>query len=102
MTTKNTAAILALVAQLTTLLAEDQARPQDVSSTEPKAAPTRSNRVLLTAEEAAERLGVGRTTMYRLIGSGEIESVQIGRLRRIPVTAVDAYARKLLQNTDAA
>nr|WP_238412858.1 helix-turn-helix domain-containing protein [Saccharothrix deserti] len=58
--------------------------------------------MLLTTEEAAERLGVGRTTMYRLIGTGEVESVQIGRLRRIHVAAVDAYARKLLQNPDAA
>ncbi|WP_158852348.1 helix-turn-helix domain-containing protein [Saccharothrix deserti] len=102
MTAKNTAAILALVAQLTTLLAEEQTESRDVSSVVPKATAAPSNRVLLTTEEAAERLGVGRTTMYRLIGTGEIESVQIGRLRRIHVAAVDAYARKLLQNPDAA
>lgn len=99
MTTKNTAAILALMAQLTALLAEGDVNPQDVRGDEPKVTVARPARVLLTTEEAAERLGVGRTTMYRLIGSGEIESVQIGRLRRIPVTAVDAYARKLLQNS---
>ncbi|WP_433267235.1 helix-turn-helix domain-containing protein [Actinosynnema sp. CS-041913] len=99
MTAKNTAAILALVAQLTALLADNE-QPSDAVEAVPSE--VRSNRVLLTTEEAAERLGVGRTTMYRLIGDGEIESVQIGRLRRIHVSAVDTYARKLLQRPDAA
>ncbi|MEY9843069.1 excisionase family DNA binding protein [Streptacidiphilus sp. BW17] len=47
--------------------------------------------VALTVEEAARRLGIGRTTMYALIASGEVQSVQIGRLRRIPADALDAY-----------
>ncbi|WP_024875356.1 helix-turn-helix domain-containing protein [Saccharomonospora piscinae] len=58
-------------------------------------------RVLLTAEEAAERLGIGRTLMYRLIRTGEIESVRIGRLRRVPTTAIHDYATRLI-NSDAA
>jgi excisionase family DNA binding protein len=47
--------------------------------------------VALTVEEAARRLGVGRTKMYALIASGEIPSVAIGRLRRIPAEALNAY-----------
>ncbi|WP_405413637.1 helix-turn-helix domain-containing protein [Streptomyces rubiginosohelvolus] len=47
--------------------------------------------VALTVEEAARRLGVGRTTMYALIASGEIGSVLIGRLRRVPVEALATY-----------
>jgi excisionase family DNA binding protein len=47
--------------------------------------------VALTVEEAARRLGVGRTTMYALIASGEVSSVRIGRLRRIPAEALSAY-----------
>ena len=35
-------------------------------------------RLLLTVEEAAERLGIGRTLMYTLVKEGEVESVQIG------------------------
>jgi excisionase family DNA binding protein len=50
-----------------------------------------STRVALTVEEAARRLGVGRTTMYALVASGEVQSVQIGRLRRVPVRALDSY-----------
>ncbi len=47
--------------------------------------------VALTVEEAARRLGVGRTTMYALLASGEIPSVTIGRLRRIPAEALKDY-----------
>jgi excisionase family DNA binding protein len=52
-------------------------------------------RVLLTVEEAAEQLGIGRTLTYKLINSGEIESIRIGRLRRVPTTAIQDYARRL-------
>lgn len=47
--------------------------------------------VLLTVEEAARRLRVGRTTCYGLIRSGELESIDIGRLRRVPADAPAAY-----------
>ncbi|WRZ91983.1 excisionase family DNA-binding protein [Streptomyces sp. NBC_01007] len=50
---------------------------------------------LLTVEEAARRLRIGRTTCFRLVLSGEIESVTVGRLRRVPVDAVPAYVSKL-------
>jgi excisionase family DNA binding protein len=51
--------------------------------------------VLLTVEEAADRLRIGRTTMYALVSSGAVESVKVGRLRRVPVEAVDAYVTVL-------
>ncbi|MFE5584423.1 helix-turn-helix domain-containing protein [Kitasatospora sp. NPDC056531] len=47
--------------------------------------------VALTVEEAARRLGVGRTTMYALVSSGEVPSVTIGRLRRVPAEALKGY-----------
>lgn len=59
-------------------------------------------RVLLTVEEVAQRLGVGRTTAYSLVRNGEIESVHIGRLRRIPKEAVDNYAARLTARNPAA
>ena len=40
--------------------------------------------LVLTVEEAADRLGVGRTVMYALVSSGAVESVRIGRPRRVP------------------
>ena len=53
-------------------------------------------RVLLTTEEAAESLKVGRCKVYDLIRSGELESIKIGRLRRIPVASIRAFAQRLL------
>lgn len=50
-----------------------------------------AGRIVLTVEEAAECLGIGRTLMYTLVMAGEVESVHIGRLRRIPRDALDAY-----------
>jgi excisionase family DNA binding protein len=44
-------------------------------------------RLLLTVEAAAERLSISRTRMYALIKSGEVMSVRVGRLRRVPVAA---------------
>ena len=51
--------------------------------------------LLLTVEQAAERLGIGRTLLYALVSAGEIESVQIGRLRRIPADALPAFLHRL-------
>ncbi|TWP33974.1 helix-turn-helix domain-containing protein [Leekyejoonella antrihumi] len=54
-----------------------------------------AERVVLTVEEAAERLGVGRTLVYALVKSGDIESISIGRLRRIPCDALDDFVERL-------
>jgi len=51
--------------------------------------------VLLTVEEAARRLNIGRTTMYSLVSAGTIESVTIGRLRRVPVECLDNFVAAL-------
>jgi excisionase family DNA binding protein len=40
-------------------------------------------RLLLTVEEAAERIGICRSNMFKLIRQGDVESVTIGRLRRV-------------------
>ncbi|WP_129308187.1 excisionase family DNA-binding protein [Streptomyces sp. L2] len=58
--------------------------------------------VLLTVEEAARRLRIGRTTCFRLVMSGEIESVTVGRLRRVPVDALCAYVAKLRRSAAVA
>jgi excisionase family DNA binding protein len=46
-------------------------------------------------EDAAQRLGIGRTLMFALVKRGEVESVTIGRLRRIPIDALDNYVNAL-------
>lgn len=52
--------------------------------------------ILLTVEEAARRLNIGRTTMYGLISAGAIQSVTIGHLRRIPAECLESYVSALL------
>ncbi|MGH3829217.1 MAG: excisionase family DNA-binding protein [Pseudonocardiaceae bacterium] len=99
-TDTRTTEIAALLARLGQLMSQEQRNevPQQ---------PTRSlpERVLLTAEEAAEQLGIGRTLMYKLIANGEIESIRIGRLRRVPTAAIKDYATRLVtrnRTSDAA
>jgi excisionase family DNA binding protein len=50
---------------------------------------------LLRIEEGAEQLGIGRSLMYRLVLAGEIQSVPVGRLRRIPSEALTEYVDRL-------
>lgn len=45
--------------------------------------------------EAARRLDCGRTTVYKLISSGQLESVKVGRLRKVPVAAIEEYVKRL-------
>jgi excisionase family DNA binding protein len=51
--------------------------------------------LLYTAEQAAERLGVGLTTTKALIKSGELRSVKILRCRRVPAEALREYVQRL-------
>ena len=52
-------------------------------------------RLLLTVEEAADRLGIGRSLMYELIGCGQIVSIRVGRLRRVPLASLTDYVAAL-------
>ncbi len=51
--------------------------------------------VLLTVEQAAHRLGIGRTMAFALIAQGRLATVRIGRLRRIPVQAIPEFVESL-------
>jgi excisionase family DNA binding protein len=64
--------------------------------------PSTPERCLLTVEEAARRLSIGRTTCFKLIRTGALESVPIGRLRRIPSDAIPEYVARLRASHHAA
>jgi excisionase family DNA binding protein len=51
--------------------------------------------LLLTPEEAARQLSIGRTKVFALMESGAIRSVKIGRSRRIPADALTDYVASL-------
>jgi excisionase family DNA binding protein len=51
---------------------------------------------LLTVEEAANELRLGRTRTYELVAAGIIRSVKVGRSRRVPATEIARYVERLL------
>jgi excisionase family DNA binding protein len=46
---------------------------------------------LLTAAEVAAQLRVSTMTIYRLIRSGELPAVRVGRNYRVPVAELERY-----------
>ncbi len=48
-------------------------------------------RVLLTVEEVAQCLGIGRTLCWSLVHQGEIPSMKLGRLVRVHRVALEAW-----------
>src|SRR3954469_6221306 len=57
--------------------------------------PASSDPLLLTPEEAAEVLRVGRTTIYALMKAGDLHPVHIGRSCRISRAELERYVRRL-------
>ena len=52
---------------------------------------TERTEYLMNPEELAEFLGLGRTYTYRLLASGEIPCVRIGRLKKVRRTDVEQF-----------
>ncbi|MGA2514614.1 MAG: excisionase family DNA-binding protein [Candidatus Limnocylindrales bacterium] len=46
---------------------------------------------LLSPEQAADALGVRRTMIFAMLASGECAWIKLGKLRRIPASAVDRH-----------
>jgi excisionase family DNA binding protein len=57
-----------------------------------------TEKLLLTVGEAADRLGVGRSFLYQLIQRGEVQSLKLGRARRVPLRALDEFVNKRLED----
>ena len=53
-------------------------------------------KLLVSVEEAAVILSSGRNTIYELVLRGRIASIKIGRLRRVPVTALHEFVNQQL------
>jgi excisionase family DNA binding protein len=60
-----------------------------------------TGRLLLRAEEVAEELGIGRSTVYRLLQTGQLRGVLIGKARRFSRAEVEAFVERLRESDDA-
>lgn len=56
---------------------------------------------LLTVKQVAERLSVGRTTVYELIAKQQIRTIKIGRARRIPESVLDQWIARQLPDEES-
>jgi excisionase family DNA binding protein len=57
--------------------------------------------LLVTVEEAATLLRIGRTTTYELVMSGRLQSVKVGRRRLVVRDGVQRYVGELIRTQDA-
>ena len=53
------------------------------------------DKLLLTPVEAAQVLGIGRSKVYELLSSGQLDSVRIGSCRRVPADALHSFLVEL-------
>jgi excisionase family DNA binding protein len=64
---------------------------------------TNTNRASAKAvrmEVAAELVGVGRTTMYGLVMSGQMRSLKVGSRCLVPISAIDEFVERNSQGED--
>lgn len=54
-------------------------------------------KLLLTVDEAARRLSLGRSHLYELVMRGDIDTIKLGRSRRIPAAALDRFVSERLE-----
>lgn len=59
------------------------------------------DKLLLTPDEAAEALSIGRSKLYELIGQGRLSSVLIDASRRIPIDALVEFVAGLRERDPA-
>ena len=53
-------------------------------------------RKLFRVRELTERWALSRSMIYQLLDAGTVQSVHIGKSRRVPVEAVEAFEKTLL------
>jgi excisionase family DNA binding protein len=61
---------------------------------EPSESSVSPSREWLSYAEAAELVGLGRTTLWKLAGAGELEVARVGRAVRINRESLTAYMKR--------
>ncbi len=55
------------------------------------------NPILISVNEAASVLGLGRTKIYQLLNSGDLKSARIGARRLVEFASAERFARHSLR-----
>jgi excisionase family DNA binding protein len=58
-------------------------------------------RLLLAIPEAAERLSLSRATVQRLVASGVLPSVKVGKARRVALADLVTFVETLQQGSES-
>ncbi|MCJ8158893.1 helix-turn-helix domain-containing protein [Sphingomonas sp. LaA6.9] len=53
-----------------------------------------ARRLAVRSPEAAQMLGISRSTLYQLMGDGEVESIKLGRTRLILVASLESLIER--------
>ena len=59
-------------------------------------------KLLLRINDAAERLSLSRTNLYKFLMSGELESIKVGRTRLIPVDSLLDFINRYRNSSNRA
>lgn len=55
-------------------------------------------RIFASIKETGNALGLGRTTIYRMINEGQLETVKLGSRNLVRIASIEAVAAGELQN----
>lgn len=57
-------------------------------------------RLLVSPEEAADMLGIGRSKLYEIIKTKQLKGLSVGRLQRIPVSELERWIQSQMEVDD--
>jgi excisionase family DNA binding protein len=75
-------------------LARTNQPPDDKPERQPHHPPANPEERLLTIEEVAVRLRIGRSTAYRLCQQRRLPTLTIGKAVRVPADALEEWVRR--------
>jgi excisionase family DNA binding protein len=72
---------------------QHEGKPRAVSEEQSRVIPV----LMYRPEDAAEALQISRDRVYELLRSGQLRSVKLGKLRRIPVEALHEWVKQAME-----
>jgi len=67
----------------------------DKTTTSDTTTPTRDDRILVSIPDACRLLGVGRSTVYELLGSGSLDGVKLRKRRLVVRSSISRFVASI-------